>query len=214
MNFSRLIVVTVSIILTPLFVINAGPVNRKNRIGMQMGMWNQVTGSRCETGYGLTTTTVEANGFMGGISYEHLFLDNMALTFFAGGMLASVETYATVRGTTTETAVVVPVLFGLKYYFVGLTSNPSVRPFARAAVGPFTGEQEKTEEDFGRVVVEDRSESTIGGQIGAGVDFMMNSFMMMEFGLGYNLMSDFDRPIGGSRNYSGPQFNFGMSFVF
>ena|GEM_PF-5282297 len=32
--------------------------------------------------------------------------------------------------------------------------------------------------------------------------------------LGYNLMSDFDRTIGGSDNYSGPEFSVGLSFLF
>lgn len=31
--------------------------------------------------------------------------------------------------------------------------------------------------------------------------------------LGYNLMTDFAEPIGGSRNYSGPEFGIALSLV-
>jgi hypothetical protein len=129
-------------------------------------------------------------------------------------MLADIEVNTDFTGTSTEAAVVAPILFGIKYYFAQSTFNTSVRPYAKAAVGPFIGSQEKSEENITGVVIESRTEATFGGQLGGGVDFLMSRHFMTGFSLGYNLISDFDQPIGGSRNYSGPVFNFGLSVLF
>jgi len=84
----------------------------------------------------------------------------------------------------------------------------------KVAVGPFVGQQEKTEEGVFGVIVESRSLTVFGGQVGAGVDFILSRHFMLGVGLGYNLMADFDEPIGGSKNYSGPEFSVGLSFLF
>lgn len=47
-----------------------------------------------------------------------------------------------------------------------------------------------------------------------GVDFVLGSHFMPGIALSYNLMSDFDKPIGGSKNYGGPEFSFGISYLF
>jgi hypothetical protein len=214
MNSSKLILITTIIILTPLFLSNAGPSEKTHGIGLQLGMWNQVTGTRTEVGIGSTTTSVEASGFLGGLFYENRFQDNLAWNISIGGMLANVEVNTNITGTSTEAAFVVPILFGIKYYFAHSTFNTSVRPYAKAAVGPFIGQQEKSEENITGVVIETRSETAFGGQLGGGVDFLMGRYFMTGFSLGYNLISDFDQPIGGSRNYSGPVFNFGLSVLF
>jgi hypothetical protein len=214
MNLTKTILITTIIILTPQFVANASPSEKTHGIGFQIGMWNQVTGTRTEVGIGSTVTSVEASGFLGGIFYENRFQDNLAWNISIGGMLADIEVNTDFTGTSTEAAVVAPILFGIKYYFAQSTFNTSVRPYAKAAVGPFIGSQEKSEENITGVVIESRTEATFGGQLGGGVDFLMSRHFMTGFSLGYNLISDFDQPIGGSRNYSGPVFNFGLSVLF
>jgi hypothetical protein len=214
MNLTKTILITTIIILTPLFMANASPSEKTHGIGFQVGMWNQVTGTRTEVGIGSTVTSVEASGFLGGIFYENRFQDNLAWNISIGGMLADIEVNTDFTGTSTEAAVVAPILFGIKYYFAQSTFNTSVRPYAKAAVGPFIGSQEKSEENITGVVIESRTEATFGGQLGGGVDFLMSRHFMTGFSLGYNLISDFDQPIGGSRNYSGPVFNFGLSVLF
>ncbi len=105
------------------------------------------------------------------------------------------------------------MLFGVKYYLPKSTYGTSVRPFLKAAVGPFMGRQSKTLV-FLFVTADSRSETAFGGQLGGGVDFVLSRRFLLGVNLGYNLMSDFDQPIGGSDNYSGPEFSFGLSFLF
>ncbi|MCP4600285.1 MAG: hypothetical protein GY847_07095, partial [Proteobacteria bacterium] len=57
-------------------------------------------------------------------------------------------------------------------------------------------------------------ETAFGGQLAAGLDFVTGRNFMMSAGFGWNLMSDFNEPIGGSKNYSGPEFSFGFSWLF
>jgi opacity protein-like surface antigen len=214
MRFSKVIVIVISICLALSTTAGAGPLEKRHGIGLRLGMWNQVTANRTEIGVGSVTTSVEASGFLGGMSYDHWLQENMALNIAIGGMLADIETRSNLFGTTTEVAVVAPILFGVKYYFPESTLKSSARPFAKVAVGSFIGQQEKTEEDPFGIIVESRTQTAFGGQVGAGVDFILSRHFMFGVGLGYNLMADFDEPIGGSKNYSGPEFNVGLSLLF
>ena len=214
MNFPRLALMTTCIILSLALVSSAGPLEKRHGIGIRLGMWNQVTDTRTEIGIGSVTTSVKASGFFGGMFYDHWLQENLALNIAVGGMLADFETKTDITGVSTETAFVAPILFGVKYYFPGSTLNSSARPFAKVAVGPFVGQQEKTEEAVSGVIVESRSRTAFGGQVGAGIDFILSRYFMLGVALGYNLMADFDEPIGGSRNYSGPEFSVGLSFLF
>ncbi len=213
MNFPRLILITTCIILTLALVSSAGPLEKRHGLGLRLGMWNQVTSNRTEVGIGRVTTSTEASGFFGGLFYDHWLQENLALNITIGGILADFETKTGIAGVSTQTAFVAPILLGVKYYFPGSTLNSSVRPMVKVAVGPFIGQQERTEEGIYGVIVESRSLTVFGGQVGAGVDFILGRYFMLGVGLGYNLMSDFDEPIGGSRNYSGPEFSVGLSLL-
>lgn len=213
MNFSKLISITTCIILTLALVSSAGPLEKRHGFGLRLGMWNQVTNNRTEVGIGGVTTSTEASGFFGGLFYDHWLQENLALNITVGGILADFETRTGIPGVSTETAFVAPILLGVKYYFPGSTLNSSVRPMVKVAVGPFIGQQERTEEGVYGVIVESRSESAFGGQVGAGVDFILSRYFMLGVTLGYNLMTDFDEPIGGSKNYSGPEFSVGLSLL-
>lgn len=214
MGYLKLTLKTICITLALALVSSAGPLEKRHGIGFQVGMWNQVTNSRTEVGIGSVTTSVKASGFFGGLSYDHWLEENLALNIVVGGMLADVETNTNIIGTTTEVAVVAPILFGLKYYFPKSTFGSSARPYAKIAVGPFIGQQEKTEEDIFGVIVESRSESAFGGQVGVGTDFILSRYFMLGVAFKYNLMTDFSEPIGGSKNYGGPEFSFGLSVLF
>lgn len=214
MNFSKFALITTGIVLALTLVSSAGPLEKRHGIGIRLGMWNQVTANRTEIGVGSVTTSVEASGFLGGMFYDHWLQENLALNIAIGGMVADIETKSDFLSTTTEVAVVAPILFGVKYYFPESALKSSVRPLLKVAVGSFIGQQEKTEEDFFGVIVESRTQTAFGGQVGAGVDFILSRYFMLGLGLGYNLMADFDEPIGGSKNYSGPEFNVGLSFLF
>ena len=191
----------------------ADSLEKRHQIGLRLGMWNQVTDVRTEIGAGLVSTSVESGGFMGAVGYGHWLQENLALDLSAGLMALDVETRVGVSGVSSRTATVSTILFGLKYYFPKSTLNSNVRPYAKAAVGPFVGNQ--TEENVGWVITtESRTETALGGQMGLGVDFILGRHFMIGTAVGYNLMTDFEAPIGGSENYSGPQFAIGFGYLF
>ena len=176
-------------------------------------MWSQSTGTRTEVSIGSVTTEVGSNGGMGGIAYTHWFEEKMALMVTARGMSADVSTKVEGGNVSSVTPTIAPVLFGLKYYFPRSTFGGKVRPFASVLVGPFIGTQSSTE--VGLVVAtESRTETAIGGQLGAGIDIVLSKRFMLGLAVGYNLMSDFEKPIGGSKNYSGGEFTFGFGYLF
>lgn len=120
-------------------------------------------------------------------------------------MLADVSTEATIFGVSNNTSTVTFVLIGLKQYFPSSTYGATARPFAKAGIGSFVGTQSGTlVRTVALVTVESRTEAVFGGQMGAGVDFVLGDRVLAEVSLGNDLMADFNRPIGGSANYSGP----------
>ncbi|MEW6411274.1 MAG: outer membrane beta-barrel protein [Candidatus Zixiibacteriota bacterium] len=198
----------------------AGPLENRHQLELRMGMFNQsnsdltlTTTSIAASGVSSNvTSTVNANGFMGQLTYGYWFTEGLALNASVGGMLASVETQIEDIGITTESAYIGRVLVGLKKYLPGSTFNSSLRPYVKAMVGPCIGSQTSTQVSS-LVTSESRSEVVVGGQAAAGVDLLVGPHVLMGLNLGYNLMPDFSEPIGASKNYSGPEISFGVSYL-
>lgn len=192
---------------------DAVSLEKRHQLGLKLGMWNQVTNTRTEIGAGGVETSVEASGMLGGIVYGHWLEEYLSLTFSVGGMALDISTNTGIPGVTTETSAIASMLMGVKYYFVKSTRESSVRPYVKGSAGSFIGSQ-SSEKVGTTIIIESRTEFAFGGQFGAGMDFVTGRHFMMGFGLGYNLMTDFSNSIGGSRNYSGPEFNFEFSWLF
>lgn len=188
---------------------------KRHQIELKMGIWNQMTGSRTEVrtgGIGPVSTSVKSSGFLGGISYGHWLSEDFAITLGVSALMAEVDVETGIAGTTTKIATVTPFLFGVKYYFPKSSYATAIRPYGRLAVGSYLGYQQETRENYS-VVVESRSESAIGGQVGAGIDFILGRRVMTGLAFNYNLMNDFTVPVGGSRNYGGPELSFGLGIL-
>lgn len=209
----KLTVIVVGIMLLLSSCTFAESLEKRHQIGLRLGMWNQTTGVTTEVSDDGVSTSVEASGFLGGVSYGHWLEEYLALTIDVAGMAAEISTRSDATSSSTETSVIGAILMGVKAYFPKSTYTSSVRPFVRASIGPYTGSQ--TISRVGQTITEEtRSETAFGGQLGAGVDFILGRHFMTGFAACYNLISDFSRPIGGSRNYSGPEFSFGVSYLF
>jgi hypothetical protein len=209
----KTIITLTGVVLALAISADAVSLEKRHQLVLRLGMWNQVTDTRVEVGVGGVQTSVGSNGMLGGIAYGHWLEENLALTLSVGGMALDVSTDAGVLGVTTETSTIASVHMGVKYYLVKSTLNSSTRPYLKGSVGPFIGTQSSNEVGI-TVVSESRTESAIGGQFGAGMDFVVGRHFMMGLGLAYNLMSDFKEPIGGSKNYSGPELSFEFSWLF
>jgi outer membrane protein W len=184
----------------------------RHQIELRLGMWNEVTDVRTEIDAGWVGSSVESSGFLGGLAYGHWLGESLALKIGASALLVSLETHTDASGEITRTAVVVPIIMGLRQYYAGSLRCAATRPFVGIGVGSFIGTQNIS--DVGSTITEaSRTEAVFGGQVEAGIDFLLGRRVMTGLRFAYDLMSDFDQPIGGSRNYSGPEFTIGLGFL-
>lgn len=204
-----------SLILCFIFsgITQAQSLEKRHQIELRLGLWNQSSNVRTEVNTSGVTTSVESSGGMGTISYGHWLQENLALNISVGSMVASIKSESGIMGVSSETAIVIPIMFDLKYYFLKSSFYSSIKPYTQIGVGTYIGSQTESIVDS-EVVTVSRSEMSIGGELNTGVDFLIGRHFMAAVTIGYNLMSDFSEPIGGSKNYSGPELSFGFSYIF
>ncbi len=213
MHIIRIFIVGIIIVVIACASSVAGMLEKRHEIGLNVGMWNQVADTRTEINLTSVKTTVDNSGVMGGLEYSYWLQENLALNIGVGGYSAKVETDDGLIYSKTTTASVGFILMGLKYHFLRSSATSSVRPFLKAGVGTFIGDQSKTETGL-TILTESRTEAAMGGHVGAGTDFLISRRFMTGINFGYNFMTDFDEPIGGSKNYSGPEFSFAFGILF
>lgn len=185
---------------------------KRHAITLEFGIWAQTNNSRTEIGIGGVETSVDKNGMLAALGYSHWFEENLALTLDLKIQALDVSTNINYYSSEFESSVVSSILMGMKYYFLKSTLTSSFRPYLKAAAGPYIGEQ--SSESAGSVVlIEKRTEVSYGGNISFGADIITGRHFMLGVVSGYNFMSDFSEPIGGSKNYSGPEFGFSVSWL-
>lgn len=108
---------------------------------------------------------------------------------------------------------VVPIFIGFRHYLGSPGYGGPVRPYLALAGGPVVGSQRLSLVGY-EVVDETRTLAAMGAHIGGGIDFIAGRHLMFGINAGYNLLSDFDEPVGGHVNYSGAEFAAGVGFVF
>ncbi len=213
MRSAKMIIALAVFVFVLLASASAQSLEKRHQVGVRLGMWNQTTGVRTEIGFDGVTTSVGADGPVGGVFYSHWLQENLAVDFSIGSMGIDIETSIDASGVTSETGFVSQILMGIKYYPLKSTYASSVRPFVKASVGPFIGSQNTVE--VGSVVLTDsRTQMAAGGRLDVGADIILNRHFMLGAAFGYNLMTDFEEPIGGSKNYSGPELSFAFGYLF
>ncbi len=193
-------------------VTSAQSLEKRHQIELRIGGWSQVTDIRTEIGPQGVETSVGSNGFIGGFSYGHWLQEDLAFRISAGLMSLRINVQSSASGVSTNFAAVMPLLLGMRYYFPKSTQGEQFRPFAGASVGTFVGGQEIVRTGM-TVVTDQRTEVAFGTEAEAGVSILLSRRVLATVAAAYNLMTDFERPIGGSSNYSGPQMTFGFSLL-
>jgi hypothetical protein len=184
----------------------------KHSISLSAGILGGVTVEN-EVSPGGEINSVVGEEFLGSIAYTYWLENHVAVNFSLG--LLSLDVTNSVQGLeeSTETVTVVPLLFGVKYQPFRLTPRDVLRPYLTASVGPFFGTQ--TMDRVGvNVETEVYSETALGSRVGLGLDLLLSRWFTVGVAGGYYFVSDFERPIGSEKNYSGPEFSlsFGISF--
>ncbi len=181
---------------------------RRSSIQVNAGLWSGSQVSNTVSASGVQAE-VKTNAFVGGVLFTHWMNEYLALTAGAGVLSSRVSSTVTLQNTSQHVSSVVPVLFGVRVYSI-VDDQGDVRPYLSAAIGSYIGSEVSNTIYFRGA----HTETALSGRIGAGVDFFVSNHFKLDANLGYNLMSDFDIPVGARRNYNGGDFSFGLGYVF
>ena len=209
---------------------------KRSRVELRGGYWNPGGKSATITG-GLARQSVE--NLMGSVAYTYQTKANLALMVRWAGLIAEVENNVGVQGSSQSVIIVMPLLFGARYYWP-LTTSP-FRPYVVASAGPYflqdvwqndvwQNEREDEEDDdrederedddeddreyTGQLVQEVKAQATIGMYVGGGVDFAIGRYFMLGASAGYHLIANFAEPIRGRENFSGPELSISLSLLW
>ena len=148
------------------------------------------------------------------------------------GLIAEIEQNVGVLSTSQSVVIVMPLLFGVRYYWP-LAPSP-FRPYVVASAGSYflqdvwqddsgiwqydreeeDDDDEDDDEDRGQLVQEIRAQASLGTYIGGGVDFAIGRYFMLGASAGYHLIANFAEPIRSRKNFSGPELSISLSLLW
>jgi hypothetical protein len=184
----------------------------KHGIELTLGLLSGIS-STTEVSPGGVTTKSEANGLIGSVGYTYWVEDDWAINVSAGVLDADATVSAGGPGTFVESAVVVPVLFGVKYMPSRLIESDVVRPYASASVGPHFGFASNVWTGT-TTSVESRSETALGLRLVLGADLSLSRLFRLGIGGGYRFVTDFENRIGSEKNHSSPELSITFGIIF
>jgi uncharacterized caspase-like protein len=181
----------------------------RNRIALRVGMWH-VPGAT-ET----ITAGIGAMSVSGGLQYTRYLRERLAMTFGVQGLEAGAGAAAGSQGAFTGVATVASIPIGVRWNpFKSIPHDDPVKPFVTASIGPVIGESLGSFAGRSGAFSGVLTQGTVGGNLGAGVDFHVARSFSIGVGGGYNWMADFPQPVGVRDNYSGPELGFSLGVLF
>jgi len=183
----------------------------RSRIELRLGVGFR-TNTGTSVGAGGIETNTEAAGLLGGFTYAHWTSEVLAYTVGLGVLSVDAKTSVGTGGVETRSAVVVPILVGLRRYLSVSNPESGVRPFGSVEAGPFIGHESATTVGSS-IGVESRSQTAFGGRLGAGLDLGTGRVIFGVYA-GYDLMTDFSEPVGGKSNHSGFELGLAVGLRF
>ena len=166
--------------------------------------------SSVEVGIGGFEVNAGNEGIGGKVTYNYFVDDEFAINVSAGVISSSATVSNSYFNSSVNTSIVMPIMFGLKYYFTKYDETKSIRPYLSGAGGFLIGSETET----GSTKVSVSTETAVNVYFGAGADFILGKLVKLNADIGYNLSSDFSEPIGARQNYGGPEFSVGVGFMF
>lgn len=215
------ITVVIAATLLPISSFSGG-LEKRSRLELRAGWWQQKDGIRQSVivGPNVVETSIDNGGVSGSLSYAYWMRENLSVYFTVGVMPVKVDSHVqsipsslSAPVVSQNTVMILPVLFGVRYYLSGHNSATVFRPYLAAAVGPYIGHETKSEVGV-QVLQESRTTTVPGGRLGAGIDMQLSRYFMLGIDAGYNLLTEYSDPLGGRENYSGAEFGFGVSWLF
>ncbi|MFH1195416.1 MAG: outer membrane beta-barrel protein [bacterium] len=189
--------------------INAQECGSNYSIDLKLSFFgNSNSTSNAEVNAGSVKT--ESGSLAGKIVFNYAFDKNWAITSSVGMLSANNTTLVSFSKVYTESASVLPVLIGVKYFPLEYSSTAKFSPYLLLTPGIYLGASTRTE----IIEVENKTQSAVGFLAGAGIDLKISSLVKLNLEGGYNLVTDFDTEIAGEYNYSGGEFSLGIGFMF
>jgi opacity protein-like surface antigen len=187
-------------------------VSGRTRLGLRMGTWR--VGARSGQTI-ISSSGSRSAGLLAGLQYAHFFGENLAVTVNANVLPLDSGSFVTSDGWFDGSATVVALPIGLRW-------TPAMKdlrtrwakPFLAIGVGPVVGSLSGSGSTADGAISGSQTYTTIGGHLGAGVDFHLSGRWSIELSGGYNWMLDFARPLRGRRNYAGIDFGASIGRLF
>lgn len=209
-------------------MVYAGELEKRSRVELRVGLWNQggKHEATAQAGPFEVETAAETGGMLVSLAYAYWMQENLAVHFTLGVLAVEASSRVGPGGLNQQVGVIYPVMLGIRYYLPGSTLQTPFRPFLTVGIGPNIGVEAKNEvglqvsigpntgEVSLQVAQQSRTMTSFGSHVGGGLDVRLGRSFMAGVNVGYNLMTDFSRALGGRRNYSGLEFSAGVSWLF
>ena len=184
-------------------------VDGRNRVEMRFGMW------RVDSAEATVVAGSDLRNLFSGVQYTRFLREDLALT--AAYTAISAESGATVgpQGLFAGSAVIMASQIGLRWNpLKGDHRSQPVKPYLATGSGPVFGTTIGSFSGPGGMFAGERTQATVGGHIGGGVDFHVTRGFSIGVNSGYNWMVDFAEPVGSRDNYSGPEVGLSFGWLF
>lgn len=183
----------------------------RSRIEFQLGI--TMPGGTTIASVGNLISETESVGALGAIALSHWVREQLAVTFSVGGWVVDLETRVGSGEILSRTALVVPFMGGVRYYFPRSSVGTGFRPYGSFTAGPVFGRE--SESSLGAMLVHQSiTRTALGARAGAGFDMPFAGSLLFGMFGGYYLMSDFSDPIGSQKNHSSPDVGISLSWTW
>ena len=135
----------------------------------------------------------EVGGGQGGMAITHWVREDVALDFQFVGNDVDVVSIDDGPWEVTDTHGSWGMLFGARYYFPKASFGGTFRPYAAAAIGPFSEFRATSSEHHSEV---HQYNTKLGGQLAGGVDFQVSRLFSLGVKLGVIFRDDYDPSFG------------------
>jgi hypothetical protein len=185
-------------------------VTARHRIQLHIGSWRVPGLSKAPS----VAAGADSFDVATGLQYNRFLREDLALTFGVRAM-ASTSSTVSASGAFSGSFSIVSVPLGVRWNpMKGELHTRSVKPYLAVGLGPVIGSSSGAGTSFDSSFAGARTRASVGGTVGAGVDFHLGRHFTLGVEGGYQWMADFSDPIGARDNYSGFQFGVNIGWLF
>jgi len=191
---------------------NSDKLRSENNIEIRIGLMTKFTS---ENNFSFRGVAVKSGnkGLLGAVSYTRWLNNDLALTVFSGLLNVSADVLISTGSVKTQSATIIPFLFGVKYEPFGVNNSNKVTTYIAVLAGPVFGDATNVIINSS-VTTQTISETAFGSFLGAGIDVSLSKLFMLGIRGGYYFVTDFKERVGFEKNYSSPEISASFGIVF